>query len=57
MRQKALNPLRTARIKYIDLRYKWIIDRVKNGYFRIYHMALEDIAADRLTKPLEKIKH
>ena len=34
-RHKALNPLQTARTKYIDLCYKWIIDRVKNGYFRL----------------------
>ena len=56
-RHKALNPLQTAQTKHIDLRYKWIIDRVKNDYFRLQHVASEEMTADGLTKPLEKVKH
>ena len=56
-RHKALNPLQTARTKHIDLRYKWIIDRIKNGFCTLQHVPSEEMVADGLTKPLEKVKH
>ena len=54
--QIALNPENTARTRHIDIRYKWIQDRVKKGYFRLKHVPTTEMIADGLTKPLSKEK-
>ena len=52
----ALNSENTARTRHIDIRYKWIQDRVKKGYFRLKHVPTAEMIADGLTKPLGKEK-
>ena len=52
----ALNPENTARTRHIDMRYKWIQDRVKKGYFKLKHVPTTEMIADGLTKPLSKEK-
>jgi hypothetical protein len=52
-----LNPLRNARTRNINVRYKWIIDEQRKGVFIINYIAGENIVANGLTKPLEKNKH
>jgi hypothetical protein len=56
-RHIVLNPLRNARTRNINIRYKWIIDEQRKGVFTINHIAGKDTIADELTKPLEKNKH
>ena len=53
----ALNPLQTARTRYIDIQYKWIIDRIGKGDFDIRHVGTRDMVADGLTKALPREKH
>ena len=53
----ALNPLNTARTYHIDLRYKWIIQRMAMGQFQLDHVGTDDMVADGLTKPLNHAKH
>ena len=53
-----LNPLKQGRTRHIDIRYKWIIDRVKNRRdIGIIHVGTNDMAADGLTKPMIAEKH
>jgi hypothetical protein len=52
-----LNPLKTARTRTLDIRYKWIIDRTAKGDFDIQQIPGEEMAADGLTKPLLPEKH
>ena len=56
-RHIALNPLQMARTRHIDLRYKWIIEKVTGGFFNLGHVGTADMAADGLTKPLQREKH
>ncbi|EAQ82905.1 hypothetical protein CHGG_11081 [Chaetomium globosum CBS 148.51] len=53
----ALNPLNTARTYHIDLRYKWIIQRMAMGQFQLDHVGTDDMVADGLTKGLSGAKH
>ena len=52
-----LNPLISARTRYIDIRYKWVSDRIKRGDFDLQHVSTNDMVADGLTKPLNKAKY
>jgi hypothetical protein len=52
-----LNPNNTARTRHLDIRYKWIVDRVKKGDVTVKHIRGEEMAADGLTKPLLPDKH
>ena len=56
-RHTVLNPLNSARTRYIDFRYKWVTDMVRKGYFKINHVSTEEMVADGLTKGLGKEKH
>jgi hypothetical protein len=56
-RSICLNPLNTARTCHIDLRYKWIIQRIAVGEFRLEHVGTNDMVADGFTKPLGTTKH
>jgi hypothetical protein len=56
-RHIVLNPLRNARTRNINIRYKWIIDEQQKGVFTINHIARKNTVMDELTKPLEKNKH
>lgn len=55
-RQIALNPENVARTRHIDIRYKWIQDRVRKGHFKVKHVPITEMAADGFTKPLAKEK-
>jgi hypothetical protein len=55
-RYAVLNPLNTARTRAIDVRYKYVVDVAKRGDIEVIHVAGEDMVADGLTKPLEKVK-
>ena len=54
--QIALNPENAARTRHIDIRYKWIQDRVRKGDFKLQHVLTAEMIADGLTKPLGKEK-
>ena len=53
----ALNPNNTARTRHLDIRYKWIVDRIAKGQISLEHVPGEIIVADGLTKPLVYDKH
>ncbi len=53
----ALNPLNTARTYHIDLRHKWVIQRLSMGEFVLDHVGTEDMVADGFTKPFNAVKH
>ena len=56
-RLTALNPLNSARTRYIDIRYKWVIYRLQNSDFALEHVGTMEMVADGITKPLQRIKH
>jgi hypothetical protein len=45
------------RTKHIDIYYHYIKDRVKDGHLSLQHVHTHDMAADGLTKPLDKNSH
>ena len=51
-----MNPLNAARTRCMDIRYKWITEKQKEGRFQLEHVMGENIVADELTKPLEREK-
>ena len=53
----ALNPLQSARTRCIDIRYKWVIDRVSKGVLKVDHVSGKQMPADGLTKPLSPELH
>ncbi|EAQ84778.1 hypothetical protein CHGG_08792 [Chaetomium globosum CBS 148.51] len=52
-----LNPMNRARTRTIDIRYKWIIEKVQKGELSVNHLPGAQMPADGLTKPLSKEKH
>jgi hypothetical protein len=52
-----LNPLKPARTRHIDLRYKWIIQRTSRGDFKVELVRTGEMIADGLTKALTREKH
>ena len=52
-----MNPLNAARTRCIGIRYKWIIEKQKEGRFQLEHVMGESMVADGSTKPLEREKH
>lgn len=52
-----LNPYNTARTRHLDIRFKWVIDRVTKGELAVEHLPGEHMPADGLTKPLVVDKH
>ena len=53
----ALNPFEKQRTRHIDIRYKWVIDKVAKGEFVIQHVDTKNQIADGLTKGLQKESH
>ncbi|SPQ24847.1 8057742e-c9ec-4c39-8e10-c1a2c3c30d6b [Thermothielavioides terrestris] len=49
-RLAVLNPLNVARIRCIDIRYKWIIEQVKQDKFAVQHIRGMEMPADGLDK-------
>ncbi len=43
--------------RHIDTRYKWVIEQVTKGVFKVDHIPGTKMVADGLTKPLGKEKH
>ena len=52
-----MNSLNAARTRCIDIGYKWIMEKQKEGRFEREHVMGENIVADELTKPLERERH
>ncbi len=55
--QTVANPLIKARTHCIDIRYKWVMEQVSKGTLDVRHINGVEMAADGLTKPLNKEKH
>lgn len=53
----ALKPSNPARTRHFDIRYKWVIEKVKEGQIEVVHVGTQDMAADGFTKPLLATKH
>jgi hypothetical protein len=51
------NPAEHRMMKHVDLRYKWIQERVNDGEFEICYIPTKDQIADLFTKPLNKLQH
>lgn len=45
------------RTKHVDIYYHYIKDRVKDGHLALQHVRTHEMAADGLTKPLDKLAH
>lgn len=56
-RLAVLNKNNAARTRYINIRYKWVIDRVDKGHVTIDYISISHIITDGLTKPLAYVKH
>lgn len=57
-KNRVLNPKMPTRNRYIDIRYKWLIQEVMDRKaFTIEHLPGEEMPADGLTKPLKPDKH
>lgn len=52
-----LNKNNSAKIRYINIRYKEVINKVDNGDFGIRHVSTDRIIADRLTKSQDRNKY
>ena len=55
--QTVANPMNKARTRCIDIRYKWVMEQVEKGELEVRHINGVDMAADGLTKPLQREKH
>ena len=54
--QIALKPENAARMRHIDICYKWIQNRIKKDYFKLKHILIINMIADGLIKPLGREK-
>jgi hypothetical protein len=45
------------RTKHVDIYYHYIKDRVKAGHISLEHVRTYNMAADGLTKPLDRLSH
>jgi hypothetical protein len=53
----ALNPFEKQRTRHIDIRYKWVIDRLSKHEFELQHVMTNQQVADGFTKGLLREKH
>lgn len=53
----ALCPQSSQRTRNIDIRFKWVIERVKEGDFKLVRVESKKMVADGLTKGLNKDLH
>ena len=51
------NPEHYERMKHLDLRFYWLRENVKPRMIIPKHVGIDDMIANCLTKPLNKIKH
>jgi hypothetical protein len=56
-RRTVMNPLDIARTRCLDIRYKWVIEKVKEGKFVVDYQPGANMVADGLTKPLNREMH
>lgn len=56
-RHNVLTKTNSGRTRHIDIRYRWIQEQTEQGNFEILHVPTEKMAADGLTKGLERKKH
>jgi hypothetical protein len=52
----AENPTYHARSKHIDIQYHFVREKVANSTIRLQYIPTGQMAADGLTKPLERVK-
>ena len=57
VQQTVLNKLNSVRTRHIDIKYKWVIEKIDKGKFILEHVGTEDMVADGLIKLLSKEKH
>jgi hypothetical protein len=50
------NPVFHDRLKYIEIRYRYIRDMVQRGALKLQYISTDEQFADVLTKPLSCIK-
>ena len=51
------NPLRNDRSKHIHVRHHYVRQQVEAKSIRVFYCKTEDMIADILTKPLDRVKH
>ena len=56
-RNRVLNRKMPGRNRYIDIRFKWIIENVEAKEFDVIYIKGEEMIIDGLTKPLKGNKH
>ena len=56
-RQTVLNKLNSARTRHIDIKYKWVIEKVEEGKFQLEHIRIDEMIVKGMIKPLGKEKH
>ena len=56
-RANVINSLNSARTRCINIRYKWVIQKVREKIFNVQYIPGENIVIDGLTKPLNKDKY
>ncbi len=56
-RLTVLNPLEAAKTRGIDIRYKWIIYKVKEWHIALHLVKTTKMKVDGLTKPFKKHAH
>jgi hypothetical protein len=45
------------RTKHIDIRHHWIREQVAAGNIKPIYISTDEMVADVMTKPLDKVKH
>jgi hypothetical protein len=53
----AKNPVYHARSRHIDIQYHFVREKVADGTVEYTYLPTNDMVADGLTKPLERVKH
>ena len=51
------NPEHHSRMKYIDMMYHWLREKVEKGLLKLQFMPTDAMMADVLTKSLVRMKH
>ena len=45
------------RTKHVDIYYHYVKEQVRDGYLKVEHVRTTAMAADGLTKPLDRVAH
>ena len=57
IRNRALNRNIPTRNRYINIRYKWLIEQIEGKIIDVIHIPGEEIIVNGLTKPLKANKY